>query len=68
MNSYHELAVDNLPQMWRSIAYAEDGVLEAMAHLELPWRGIMWHPERESSLATEDLSELLQLFAGGQAQ
>lgn len=67
VNSYHDFAVVGLPQMWRPIAYADDGVLEAMAHLELPWRGWMWHPERESPFSDEDVDELVHLFGGSRA-
>ena len=67
VNSFHEFAVVDLPRTWRPIAHADDGVLEAMTHVALPWQGWMWHPERESPYAEEDVNELLHLFGGGRA-
>lgn len=49
VNSFHnwgiyepDLSVNLLP-----MATAHDGTIEAIAHKQLPWIGIMWHPERE---------------------
>ncbi len=59
VNSYHDLAaraVDN--RDLEVLARAEDGAVEAIRHRELPQLGIMWHPERESPFAADDI----QLF------
>ena len=39
-----------------ALALAEDGTIEALAHIKLPWVGIMWHPEREN--ASEDKNNI----------
>jgi len=56
VNSYHNQGLfdadlgDNLEAM----AWSDDGVVEALRHLELPWLGIMWHPERCAPVADFD--------------
>ena len=45
-NSWHELGIRQLAPGWRELATALDGSVEAMQHAELPWLGLMWHPER----------------------
>ncbi|MDA8198525.1 MAG: gamma-glutamyl-gamma-aminobutyrate hydrolase family protein [Thermaerobacter sp.] len=46
VNSFHHQAVDRLPDGFRAVAWADDGLLEG---LELPSRpfclGVQWHPE-----------------------
>ena len=56
VNSYHDHGVldADLGKDLEAVAWAEDGVLEALRHLELPWLGIMWHPERGSPIADSD--------------
>lgn len=48
VNSYHNYGImsDNLPDSICSVALSPDGVIEAIAHKDLPHWGIMWHPER----------------------
>ncbi len=46
LNSWHHWAVADLMPQWQALAKAEDGSVEAMKHLHLPWLGLMWHPER----------------------
>ena len=44
--SWHHQAVKTIPQDWRAIAYAEDGLIEAMEHQQHPWMiAVQWHPE-----------------------
>lgn len=66
VNSYHEQAViaDTLAKSLVSIATTADGVIEAIKHSTLPWIGIMWHPERESTLSNEDSKLLKNIFRG----
>ncbi|MFD8636316.1 gamma-glutamyl-gamma-aminobutyrate hydrolase family protein [Streptomyces sp. NPDC059533] len=47
--SHHRWAIpaDGLPEQLRPLALAEDDTVEAFAHRDLPWWGLMWHPERE---------------------
>jgi putative glutamine amidotransferase len=56
VNSYHKqgLLDADLGDELEAMAWSEDGVVEALHHRELPWLGIMWHPERDSPLAATD--------------
>jgi putative glutamine amidotransferase len=60
VNSYHNLGatttVDSL-EIW---ARAADGVIKAIRHRDLPWVGIMWHPERCAALSARDKTLLTQ--------
>lgn len=47
VNSYHNLALEKCPDNFKILALSEDGCIEAIKHNNLPWVGIMWHPERE---------------------
>lgn len=55
-NSYHGFAIEQLPSAGslQPMAWADDGTIEAVTHQSLPQFGIMWHPEREQSLALHD--------------
>lgn len=50
VNSYHQQGffTADLSSQLICQATADDGSIEAFSHPELPWCGIMWHPERES--------------------
>ena len=56
VNSYHDQAVPAkaLGDDLEALAWAEDGSVEALRHRELPWLGIMWHPERDTPTAEAD--------------
>ena len=56
VNSYHDhgLHEDDLGDGLEAVAWADDGVVEALRHREQPWLGIMWHPEREEPVVAED--------------
>jgi anthranilate synthase component 2 len=60
-NRYHSLMVarDFLPQCLEITAESEDGVIQGLAHRELPVFGVQFHPE---SIATEHGHLLLQNF------
>ena len=60
--SYHTLALADCPPGFEVLARSEDGEIEAIRHLQLPWQGWMWHPEREIDFAAHDLQRLQQLF------
>lgn len=49
--SHHRCAlpVARLPAALDVLALAQDATCEAFAHRELPWWGLMWHPEREQT-------------------
>ena len=58
VNSYHQygLLPARLASPLEPLAFcAEDGSVEAARARELPWIGIMWHPEREAIPHPKDL-------------
>lgn len=46
VNSYHHQAVRDVAPNMKTIAYHEDGTIEAIVHDTLPIIGIQWHPEK----------------------
>jgi putative glutamine amidotransferase len=62
VNSFHNWGLVSCPEGFAVSAYAEDGSIEAIRHLELPWEGWMWHPEREAPFAESDGIRLKRLF------
>jgi putative glutamine amidotransferase len=50
VNSFHGwgIAPAGLAAELEALLHAPDGSVEAAIHRELPWTGVMWHPERES--------------------
>lgn len=66
VNSYHAWGLEaaRLPACLIPLAICpDDDSVEAFAHAALPWRGILWHPEREPVPAACDLALLHALFA-----
>lgn len=48
VRSWHHQAIDKLGDGLRAVAWAEDGVVEAVEHVEHPWCiGVQWHPEMQ---------------------
>lgn len=47
-NSFHDWGITRatLAASFEAVYFAEDGTIEAAYHRELPWTGVMWHPER----------------------
>lgn len=66
VNSFHDYAItqDTIAQELDILATTTDGVVKAIQHKQLPWLGIMWHPEREFSLSITD-KELLATHLNG---
>lgn len=62
VNSFHGLALAGCPDEFEVTARSEDGEIEAIRHLQLPWEGWMWHPEREADFAAHDLERIRLLF------
>ena len=56
VNSYHNWGVKeaDLAEEAEVLAVAEDGSIEAFRHKQLPWLALMWHPEREPELRSQD--------------
>jgi gamma-glutamyl-gamma-aminobutyrate hydrolase PuuD len=69
VNSFHQFAIDQPGQsaQLKAIAWAEDGTIEAAAHESLPQFGVMWHPEREGSLAKHDMLLIRAAFGEGRS-
>ena len=63
VNSYHRFGCRAVPAPLEPLAYAEDGVVEAVRHRELPVLGVQWHPERLSPHRGGDLELIRSLFA-----
>jgi putative glutamine amidotransferase len=62
VNSYHKWGLATCPNGFKVTAQAADGSIEAIKHLELPWEGWMWHPERETLFSAQDTRRLKELF------
>lgn len=46
VNSIHHQAVDGVASGWEAVAWAPDGVVEAIENQRAPWqRGVQFHPE-----------------------
>lgn len=46
--SWHHQAIDQLGTGLRPVAWAEDGVIEAVEHVDHPWCiAVQWHPEMQ---------------------
>jgi putative glutamine amidotransferase len=64
VNSFHNWGLASCPAGFEVAAQAEDGTIEAIKHIELPWEGWMWHPEREAPFSPPDTTRLKELFSG----
>ena len=62
VNSYHSYSLAACPQGFEVLATSQDGEIEAIRHLSLPWEGWMWHPEREVTFASRDVDRFKGLF------
>lgn len=70
VNSFHDFGflVDDVAEGWIAAARAEDGVVEGMAHEELPFVAVGWHPERDNRHASDfDVALLRQTLEGSGA-
>lgn len=62
VNSYHHFALATCPMSFEVLAWSEDGEIEAISHMDLPWQGWMWHPEREAVFTDHDLLRFKKLL------
>ena len=62
VNSYHGFSLTSCPPDFTVLARSEDGEIEAIRHVQLPWEGWMWHPERETNFVHHDLQRLKNLI------
>ncbi|MBI3781779.1 MAG: gamma-glutamyl-gamma-aminobutyrate hydrolase family protein [Deltaproteobacteria bacterium] len=53
--SWHHQGVDRIGETLRPVAWAADGVIEAVEHLTHPWCiGVQWHPEMQPGETAQD--------------
>lgn len=65
VNSYHNWGVNTIADPLYALEWAEDGIMEAICHRERNIMGIMWHPERETPFAKEDIWLFSEVFKSG---
>ena len=61
-NSFHNFSINECSNKYKILAKSEDGEIEAIRHLSLPWEGWMWHPEREINFNLEDINRIRNHF------
>jgi putative glutamine amidotransferase len=64
VNSFHDFAAVGMAGLLTVLSRAEDGVIEEVRHPNEPIHGVMWHPERATPFAGEDVSLVRRLFGG----
>lgn len=62
VNSYHNYGTHDSNEHLVVDAKANDDIVEAVSHQNLPIRGIMWHPEREIKFAGFDINMFTNHF------
>jgi gamma-glutamyl-gamma-aminobutyrate hydrolase PuuD len=62
VNSYHDYSLISCPENFKVLAHSEDGEIEAIRHISLPWEGWMWHPEREENFRIRDLQSIRMIL------
>ncbi|MBT9544233.1 MAG: gamma-glutamyl-gamma-aminobutyrate hydrolase family protein [Candidatus Sericytochromatia bacterium] len=62
VNSYHSWGTRVEHPELKTWAQTEDGMIKAIKHIERPWWGIMWHPERLTPFRSEDLTLFREIF------
>jgi N5-(cytidine 5'-diphosphoramidyl)-L-glutamine hydrolase len=62
VNSYHNMVLSSCPNGFEVAAMSEDNSIEAIEHINLPWEGWMWHPEREATFSSIDIRRFQKLL------
>ncbi len=64
VNSYHTYGIfeNDLADAYMQKALAVDSSVEAFVHKDLPWLGLMWHPERKKNIQPWDKVQIQKLF------
>ena len=62
VNSYHNEGVRSVKPPFEVLAYAEDGVVEAIQSSKYNIVATMWHPEREYPFEISDIERVKKLF------
>ena len=63
-NSYHNFSIydHSLSKKFKVFAEAEDGTIEGFIHNQLPWIGVMWHPERDLAFNKNFVDAIIKIF------
>jgi putative glutamine amidotransferase len=62
IKSHHNYAITSISKNLSATFLAEDDSIEGIEHNELPIKGIMWHPERQSEIHIDDLNYFKNYF------
>ncbi len=64
VNSFHRFGIspNKLGNNLITTGTDNEGNIEAFSHISLPWKGIIWHPEREKKPAQHDVHLFQNLF------
>ena len=69
VRSWHHQAIDRLGDGLHPVAWAEDGVIEAVEHVAHPWCiGVQWHPEMQLGDAVQQRVFRALVGTGGMAE
>lgn len=63
-NSYHNFAVDSVPDELFVTAQSTDGSIEAIEHHSFAILGHMWHPERVEPFSENEMALIRTFFSG----
>lgn len=65
--SGHHQAINTVAHSWRTAAYAQDGVIEALEHEHHPWAiALQWHPELGNNQQQQQIFSALVEAASNQ--
>ena len=62
VNSFHNYSIDYCPSSFKILARSLDDQIEAISHKKYPWKGCMWHPEREDKFTDYDKKMIQSVF------
>lgn len=62
VNSFHHFAVATDNEVFKAVAWSEDGIIEAMKHVNKQIYATMWHPERELPFLKKDIEHMYKIF------
>lgn len=65
VNSFHGMGATIVKPPLKVLAYADDGIVEAVQHCERKIAGVMWHPERVVGFSSDDIIMIKRFYEGG---
>jgi len=65
VNSFHGMAIKEVPAQLEVLGSTDDGVIEAIQHKTETIAGIMWHPERVTGFSQDDIDLIKNFYEGG---